>query len=355
MQYISNPRRAPRVPVRLRVEVLHRGLDFPAETEDIGPKGCLVASPRPLDPGAWVRLMLESDRLSQKLRVTGRVAWAVQPERQRAGVAFAEMKVEPDQDPFVWFDRLMRATPGLAPLMRHVPNRLPYDTPLYLRPPPRFIVDFSATEMGLIAGMRNGATVEQTLHRLEPQRKNQGRLVFALLARRVLSLSAREASDPSAWRPLLRRAGFHSGAEFDDEPEEVVRLADLAVDLDPAAAPPDPEREILPSWLAQPSPGWTEPPGSRTAEPPPAPEAEKPPAPAPPAAVPAPPLIREAPSTRSPQAEHHYQHALAVAAGGDVLGAIGLLRQALALSPRDLEIAKALDRLDFEDRKVREH
>ncbi len=315
----------------MRVEVLHRGLDFPAETEDVGPKGCLVASPRPLDPGAWVRLLLVSDRLSQRLRVTGRVAWAVQPERQRAGVAFAEMKVERDQDPSVWFDRLMRATPGLAPLMRHVPNRLPFDTPLYLRPPPRYILDFSNEELGLVAGMRNGVTVEQTLHRLEPQRKNPGRLVFALLARRVLSLSAREASDPSAWRPLLRRAGFHSRAG--DEPEEVVRLADLAVDPGPAAAPPGGDREILPPSLAQPSPAWA---GASTL-----------------GSI-VPPLIRQAPVTRSPQAEHHYQHALAVAAGGDLSGAIRLLRQALELSPRDLEIAKALDRLELGDRTVAE-
>lgn len=275
MEYISNPRRAPRVPVRLRVEVLHRGVDFRAETEDVGPKGCLVASPRPLDPGAWVRLLLESDRLPQKLRVTGRVAWALQPERQRAGVAFAEMKAEPDQDPFVWFNRLLRATPGLLMPPRHVPDRLPYDAPLFLLPPPRFIVDFSDAELRLIAGMRNGATVQELLGRLEPQRKNQGRIIFALLARRVLSLSPREACDLSLWRPLLVRARALSGLEVDDEPEEVVRLADLTIDFDPAVAR-GAEREILPSWLTRPSPGWTEAPTSRAIEPPATPERPQP-------------------------------------------------------------------------------
>lgn len=275
MEYISNPRRAPRVPIRLRVEVLHRGVDFLAETEDIGPKGCLVASPRPLDPGAWVRLLLESNRLPQKLRVTGRVAWASQPERQRAGVAFAEMKVERDQDPFVWFDRLMRATPGLVPPPRHVPDRLSHDAPLFLLPPPRFIADFSDAELRLIAGMRNGVTVGEVLGRLEPQRKNRGRVIFALLARRVLSLSPRGACDASLWRPLLVRAGALSGLELDGEPEEIVRLADLAVDVDAAAAR-GPEREILPSWLTQPSPGWTEAPRSRVIERPSALEADGP-------------------------------------------------------------------------------
>ncbi len=287
MEYISNPRRAPRVPLRLRVEVLHRGVDFLAETEDIGPKGCLVASPRPLDPDAWVRLLLQSDRLPQKLRVTGRVAWALQPERQRAGVAFADVKAAPDQDPFAWFDRLVRATPGLAPPPRHVPDRLPYDAPLFLLPPPRFIADFSDAELRLIAGMRNGATVEELLGRLEPRRKNKGRAIFALLARRVLSLSPREACDASLWRPLLVRAGALSGLEVDDEPEEVVRLADLEVDVDAAAR--GAEREILPSWLTRPSPGWTEAPSSLVIEPPSAPEG--------------PPPTRDNPSTGSSQTE----------------------------------------------------
>ena len=198
MRYISNPRRAPRVPARLRVEVLHRGLDFQAETEDVGPKGCLVVSPRPLDPGAWVRLMLEADPLPEKLRVTGRVAWAIQPARARAGVAFAEMQVERNRDPFAWFERLMRASPGLVPLLRYVPDRLPFDTPLYLLPPPRFIVDFSEAELGLIAGMRNGATVEHLLRRMEPERKNEGRLIFARETVALLKLAQDLGFDDAA-------------------------------------------------------------------------------------------------------------------------------------------------------------
>ncbi len=322
---------------------MHRGLDFVAETEDVGPKGCLVVSPHPLDPGTWVRLMLEADRLPEKLRVTGRVAWAAQPARVRAGVAFAEMQVERNQDPFAWFERLMRASPGLVPLTRHVPDRLPLDTPLYLLPPPRFIMDFSETELGLIAGMRNGTTVEQLLQRMQPERKNEGRLIFALLARRVLSLSAREACDPMAWRPMLQQAGVLSGLEVDDEPEEVVRLADLAVEHDAVPAPPGTDREILPPWLSGASPGSGERPGSQVIVPPPPEHAAGTPGPA-----------ATATARRSPQAQQHYDHALASAAAGDVQRALRLLRQALVLSPRDPEIAQALGQLAFRDRKAPE-
>lgn len=331
---------------------MHRGVDFRAETADVGPKGCLVVSPRPLDPGAWVRLMLEADPLPEKLRVTGRVAWAVQPARVRAGVAFAEMQVERNQDPFAWFERLMQASPGLAPRMRYLPDRLPYDTPLYLLPPPRFIVDFTAAELRLVAGMRNGTTVQQLLYRMERERKNEGRLIFALLARRVLSLNPRDACDPAAWRPVLQQAGIASGLERDDEPEEVVRLADLEVQPDPGVAPPGPQREILPAWLSQTNPGWSERPGSRVNVPPPASARASPPAADGPA-EPAPPLVPDAPN-RSPQAQQQYEHALARAAGGDLDGALRLMRQALALSPGDAEIAQALRQLAFRDRKVPE-
>ncbi|HET6923011.1 MAG TPA: tetratricopeptide repeat protein, partial [Anaeromyxobacteraceae bacterium] len=252
---------------------------------------------------------------------------------------------------------------------RHVPDRLPFDTPLYLMPPPRFIVDFSAAELTLIAGMRNGATVESLLRRMEPERKNEGRLVFALLSRRVLALSAREACDPSAWRPVLQQAGILSGLEVDDEPEEVVRLADLAVESAPGAAPPATDREILPPWLSQANPGWTEPPGSRINVPPPVPVApplraparSQPAAPrAPPAAAhPAAPAAesgeaKRPPIVRSPQAQQHFELGLASAAGGDLHRAIRLLRQALALSPRDPEISQALGQLAFKDRKAPE-
>ena len=40
-----------------------------------------------------------------------------------------------------------------------------------------------------------------------------------------------------------------------------------------------------------------------------------------------------------------------MAARGDVQGALRLLRQALALSPKDAEIAQALGQLAFKDRR----
>jgi hypothetical protein len=154
-----------------------------------------------------------------------------------------------------------------------------------------------------------------------------------------------------------------SGLEVDDEPEEVVRLADLAVEHDGAMASPAMDREILPSWLSQADPGWSERPGSQVIVPPPPPDlATGAPSPAVaaaaarpvPAASEAKPARRGAPASRSPQAQQHYEHALASAAGGDLQGALRLLRQALALSPRDAEIAQALGQLAFKDRKAPE-
>jgi hypothetical protein len=49
VRLILDPRRSPRVPARLRVQVQHASEEWQAETEDLGPRGCLLVSPRPLE------------------------------------------------------------------------------------------------------------------------------------------------------------------------------------------------------------------------------------------------------------------------------------------------------------------
>ena len=349
MRIILNPRRSPRVTARLRVQVQHASGEWQAETEDIGPGGCLLASPRPLDPGAWVRLTVDGGRLPERLTVAGRVAWASKVEPHRAGVAFVPMQGQGDQDPLAWFERLVQATPGMVPLLRHVPERLGLETPLFVLAPPRFIVDFTPEELALVARVRNGMTVEELLDRGEREKRNEGRMIFALLARRALTLSARDAGDPAAWRPLLEQAGIpvEQGPEG-DEPEEVVPLEALslepeavpleALSLEPEAVPLEAlslEPEPVPpdvSPPAPPGPGGSEPGGA----------AAEPPKPA------------GRPASRKPEAQQVFERALAAVEGGDIHGGIALLRQALTLSPRDPEIAAAIGALAFKDRKVPE-
>ncbi|HZY02277.1 MAG TPA: PilZ domain-containing protein [Anaeromyxobacteraceae bacterium] len=327
MRLILDPRRSPRVPVRLRVQVQHASGEWQAETEDVGPGGCLLVTPRPLDPGAWLRLAIDGGRLPERLRVAGRVAWSSRLEPYRAGVAFVPMQEQGGEDPAAWFRRLVQATPGMVPLLRHVPDRLTLDTPLFLLPPPRFIVDFTPGELAVVGRVHNGMTVEELLARIGRENRNEGRMVFALLARRALTLSPHEAGDPAEWRPLLEQAGVPWDSEAPaDEPEAAFPLEALALEPEAPAAQAPPQDPPWPS--PAPSPGIE------------------------PLAAAANPPAAAAPAGRSPAAQALFERAMAAVEVGDIRGGIALLRQALAASPRDPEIAAALGALAFRDRQA---
>ncbi len=65
---------APRIPVRLRVQVAHLGDEFAGETRDFGPGGCLVVAPKIIAPGSHLRLAIESDSVSERLNILGGAA-----------------------------------------------------------------------------------------------------------------------------------------------------------------------------------------------------------------------------------------------------------------------------------------
>ncbi|HEU4386090.1 MAG TPA: PilZ domain-containing protein [Anaeromyxobacteraceae bacterium] len=341
MRLILNPRRSQRVAARLRVRVEHAGGESQAETEDVGPGGCLLVSPLPLEVGAWLRLAIDGGRLREKLLVAGRVAWASRVEPYRAGVAFVPMQEQGGQDPAAWFQRLVQATPGMHLLLRHVPDRLSLDTPLFLLPPPRFIVDFTSEELAVVGRVHNGMTVEELLARIEGEKKYEGRMIFALLARRALTLAPQEAGDPADWRPLLEQAGVPWEPDAPgDVSEAAFPLEGLALEPEVPAAQPLPQDPLRPSPAAPPDLE----PLAAAANPPAA--AAGPPVAASSAPVGAP------RGGRSPAAQALFESGLAAVEAGDIRGGIVLLRKALAASPRDSQIAAAIGALAFKDRQV---
>ena len=98
--FIPNPRRAPRIQARLRVELAHAGETWSAETVDLGPGGCLVVSSRPLVARTPLRLVLRAEVLRDPLSVGGSVAWA---REARGGVVFSERRYASGGDPSAWF------------------------------------------------------------------------------------------------------------------------------------------------------------------------------------------------------------------------------------------------------------
>jgi hypothetical protein len=337
-RYIENPRRSPRVPARCTVALTRRGDGWQAETEDLGPGGCLLVTPRPLRPGEPIGLHIEAEQVAQPLRVLGRVAWVREGDGLHAGVSFAVEQFGSRSDPAAWFQALCKAEPKMAARRASIPDRIAYDAPLYLRPPPKFIVDFSPDDLAVLRVLETGTTVAQVLARPEAG-PHADRVIFALLARRAITLAAVEAVPAWQWRPLLERA---SG-----RPVEPFRRS-------PSPPPPRPDPGVETATLGRPDIL----PAIATFRPvAPQPAAASPrrifPAPIGPPQAPAPPAARSAsPRPRAPGAQECLDRAKAAAEANDVGAAIELLRRALKFAPGDPEIASLLGEMAFRDRWV---
>jgi hypothetical protein len=327
--FILNSRRQPRVPLRLPVEILRRGESWQAETEDFGPGGCLVASPRVLVTRAPLRLVLRCDGVDDVLNVTGTVAWA---GRTRGGVAFASLQVGLAAHPEAWFKGILRTRPGLASLLGRAPDRLPLDAPLYLLPPPRQTLDLGPDEMALLRRAENGITVHDLLSSAAVAEARAVKAIFALFEKSAFTLAMGQASETWKWRAALAGAG-HPGKELplarDTGAREVHPVAPA-----PEAPAPSPSAGGLPArapHLAQPRPSL-------------------------PAAVKAAvdrTLLRGVSAARRPSgAQACLDQARAAAGAARIDQAVALLRRALALAPRDAEIARLLGQLAFKDRKI---
>jgi PilZ domain len=358
-RYIENLRRSPRVPTRCTVALTRRGDGCKAETEDIGPGGCLVVTPLPLQLGEPVMLHIESEQVAQPLRVRGRVAWVGGGDHLRAGISFTDERLASRSDPASWFQALCEAEPRIAARLADVPERIAYDAPLYLRPPPTFIVDFTPEELAVLGTLDTGITVEEVLAHPDAG-PHADRVIFALLARRAITLAPMDAVPAWQWRPVLERAlGRPLGPPRRAPPLPPPPRAPAVAAA--AAARPD----ILPAAGA--TPGSSAPP--LAAAPPqravPAPSAPQPHAAthegAAPATAGAPPrrastLIMPSPGApprlRLREAQECFDQAKAAVEANDLQAAIALLRRALTLAPGDPEIATLLGQMAFKDRQV---
>ena len=408
-EFIQNPRRSARAPVRCGAEVVSAHGAFEATTEDVGGHGCQLVSPRLVRKGEPVQLVLRHEEMEEPLRIAGRVAWASERSPWRLGIAYDETALEEGQ---AWFKQMLETIPGLAPY-RRIPDRIPIDAIVYLATPPRFVVDFTADEVALLRGIGSGASVAELRAPMRDRWQQAQRALFSLLAHQHVTLSRGGSVHPDAWRRILSEAESSlaveslRGAPVPDLTPSPKPLPNspVAAPLPVRAAPPSratvpavpavrpaavPEPVRGSSWpvplepvpaaapLAVPSSwpvpeattgsasagGGSEPPADwlvSAAEmmpagwPAPAPPFRGPPSPVGTLAVDgsssfdgAPPPLTGGfalPTARSPEAQGCYERGLAELGAGRLAGATALLRRALALAPGDPEISGALARV----------
>jgi hypothetical protein len=350
-EFIVNPRRAPRAPARCHAVVRCRQARFEAETEDIGSMGCQIVSPWLVQRDEPVELTVTNEKVEGSLEARGRVAWVSAQAPWRVGIAFEDASLPRSTG---WFDGLLAAYPGLSGL-RRVPDRIRTDASVYLGAPPRFLVDFTADEATLLRAIASGARVDELIARFRDRWPALQRALFSLVARGAVTFQRGQAMHPDSWRKILTEV------EASLALEGLGQDRGLRAPIQPPPAPaPAPLRELS---IGAPGPqphGATrelelgdDVPSLELADSAPVPVAVDPGSDG-----------EHRPSRdfsgagvgwrkvarRSAEAQAAYEGGLAALQAGNVSGALGLLRRALALAPGDAEIAQQLGALAFKDR-----
>jgi hypothetical protein len=358
-EFILNPRKAPRAPVRCRADLTGTdGSRWTSETEDVGPRGCQVIAPHRRPRGEQLLLLISTEGLSRSLRVGGRIAWVSAAEPWRLGIAFAEQDAAVAAD---WYDALVAKNPALS-AYRGVPDRLSTEATLFLGPPPK-LVDFTREEIQVLRCIGSGVSVGEVRSRLRDIWERAQHGLFSLLVRRHLVLARGASVLPAAWKQILGELEATLAVE---ELERTAPRGPWIPTAPPPTRTPPPTRE--PSFSREPPPAYA----PVRADPAPLPG----PVPAQPSRAETRASMRaiDAGGTwsgaeaarhdfqgagvgwrsqqrpRSPQADHLFRQASLEAEAGKVEAAIGMLRQALQLAPGDPEIAAFLGRLAFRDR-----
>jgi len=388
-EFIVNPRRAPRAPARCRATVISPAGAFDAETEDISARGCQVVSPKLVKKRDALALVIRSAKVPEPLSVSGKVAWVSGQPPWRIGIAFDDGHVAAAER---WFEKLVAGHPGLG-AFRRVPEKIPVATTVYLGPPPRFLLDFTAEEAVLLRAIASGARIDELMVRLRDRWPAAQRALFSLIARQAVTLSRGQAAHPDAWKKILSDVEASLAVEsLGDEssslaaPPEPPRPAPTPVPARPIATPV-PIRPAATPALARPvaTPAPIRPAATAVHAPPAASPwgtpAQNPdrmldlddPGPSLETAAQTPRGAARAPASDgwgTPQREHTgagtgwrkgsqertadaqalFESALAEILAENVNGALELLRRALALAPGDAEIAGTLGTLAFKDR-----
>jgi hypothetical protein len=224
-EFIVNPRRGARAPARCRAAVVFAHGRFDADTEDIGSRGCQVVAPKPVSRREPVHLLLINQKVAEPLQAAGHVAWVSAQAPWRVGIAFDEGSLEQSAR---WFERLVAAHPALAGY-RRVPERIALDQTVYLGPPPRFLVDFTADEAVVLRAIASGARIDELRARLRDRWSAGQRALFSLLARQAVTLQRGQAVHPDCWRKILTELEASLAVES-------LGTGGVAAPLEPAAA-----------------------------------------------------------------------------------------------------------------------
>jgi hypothetical protein len=201
-EFIENPRRAPRAPVRCDARVaLREGGFWSSPTSDYGPKGCQLLAPVPLAPGTRVFVELANERIERPVEIAGRVAWIAKAPPWRMGLAFDAGSLRAAGG---FFEELAAVYPGIDTYGR-APDRIPAGAPLAPAAPPGAVPELTAEEARVIRGLGTGLRVAELRDKLAGDPHAALNAIFSLLGRKYVVVGEPDAAAAAAWASLSVR------------------------------------------------------------------------------------------------------------------------------------------------------
>ena len=198
-EYLENPRRVPREPVRCRARLLLSSGALDTTTEDIGSRGCQLVIPAVVQRGDVIGLSLSAPRYEATLRVEGRVAWVSPRPPWHVGIAYAAQALPGAAR---WMEGLRQAAPDLFPAGRRPPERLAVDAMVFLATVPR-LADFREDELVVLRAVGAGVRVGDLRTKLSRTWPRMQRALFTLVAQGYVILSRAAAAHPVTWKRIL--------------------------------------------------------------------------------------------------------------------------------------------------------
>lgn len=198
-EFILNPRRAPRAPVRCEARIaLKEGGFWASPTSDFGPRGCQVLAPAAPEPGTRIFLELVNERVPGPVGLAGRVAWTSKAPPWHTGVKFDEASLEAAG---AFFDRLAAAYPGIDAYGR-APDRIPDDAPLAPARPPPFQPLLTEAEARVLRELGPGIRAGALRTRFPEGWDGAVHALFALFGRRYVVMGDPDPDAAVAWDAL---------------------------------------------------------------------------------------------------------------------------------------------------------
>ena len=203
MEFLENPRKAPRAPLRCEARVALAGGGYWASpTHDLGATGCQITASGPLPVGASIRLELTDERVPGPVKLDARVVWCDEDEPWHTGLAFTPESAARAR-PF--FEALLRAYPGLEGFVSP-PERVAVDAPLAPGPAPRVDPELAPEEATVLDALGDGTTADGLRRKLGPRFDALRGLLFAMLGHHHVVVGPPDPNAAAAWAPYVGRA-----------------------------------------------------------------------------------------------------------------------------------------------------